>query len=248
MVTENFITSTQYMYKIFECLLSKYDVSKFTLFLSKFKTIYESKNKYDNTIIKDITFDFENYKFYNEVVIKLEELIKKADKESRENEESFLKELAKDDEAKIKPEKKTKTKGKKETGTKGKKEQTETKGNEQKEPTTTNGKEADIKELIDELIGVIEFEIFKKTTYYKEIDPDPNPNFIKSKSFDELLEELIKNKDNKLISLVDNTPELLKSLIETSNQLEKLIDDTKLKELKELEELIEKKKTIRRIN
>ena len=229
MVTENFITSTRYMYKIFECLLSKYQVSKFTLFLSKFKKIYDSKNEYDNTIIKDITFDFENYRFYNKVVIKLEELIKKAEEESRENEESFLKELAKEELEEELEEEAKKKRSKKKKKQKG----------GVKEPTI-NRKESDIKELIDELIDKITLEILKKTTYYKDEDTDTDADF---KSFNEL-GNLIKNKDNKLISLVDNTSELLESLIKTSKQLNFLIDDTKLKEL---EELIEKKKQLEKL-
>ena len=215
MVTENFITSTRYMYKIFECLLSKYQVSQFTLFLSKFEKIYDSKNEYDNTIIKDITFDFENYKFYNKVVIKLEELIKKAEEEAKKNAQELEEEEAK---------KKRSKKKKKQ------------KGGGMKEPTI-NRKESDIKELIDELIDKITLEILKKTTYYKDKDTDTDADF---KSFNEL-GNLIKNKDNKLISLVDNTSELLESLIKTSKQLKSLIDDTKLKELKEIEKLIETK-------
>ena len=96
MVTENFITSTQYMYKIFECLLSKYDVSEFTSFLSKFEKIYDSKNEYDNTvIIEGIKFDFKNCKIYNKVVDKLKELKKKAEEESEKNAQELEEEEAK---------------------------------------------------------------------------------------------------------------------------------------------------------
>ena len=255
MVTENFITSTQYMYKIFECLLSKYDVSKFTLFLSKFKIIYESKknNGYDNTIIiKDITFNFENNKFYNKVVIKLQELIKKAEEEAKKNAQELEEE--EEEESKKKGEEVTKPVKKK-----------------KKVKTKTNGKEAYIKKLIDVLIYKIELEILKKINILDvkvdelvdELDDDTDTDADTDADTDENIEEfsfaklkkLIKNKDNKLTSLVDNTSELLKSLIKTSKQLEELIDDTliddtkdtKLKKLKELKELIEKKKQLEKL-
>ena len=265
MVTENFITSTQYMYKIFECLLSKYDVSEFTSFLSKFEKIYDSKNEYDNTIIEGIKFDFKNCKIYNKVVDKLKELKKKAEEESEKN----AQELEEDEEKESKKKEGTKSDKKKNKKKNKKKELAEEEGKKKKlaeeegkkkniknikelteeelekelkiaeEELAEEWKKKNIKELIDVLIDEIEVEIFKKTTYYKDTDTKSSADFF---SASKLIKN--KNKNNELTSLVENTEELLKSLIETSKQLEKLIDDTKLKEL---EKLIEKKKQLEKL-